>query len=71
MIRSTDYKLIRGSDGSRELSHIAEDPDEQHDIADDHPDIVDDLESELDDWLESFDHADASGSASVCLYGNG
>lgn len=27
-IRSTDYKLIRGSDGIREVYHAAEDPDE-------------------------------------------
>lgn len=64
-IRSTDYKLIRRSDGSRELYHIVEDPEEKNDLADEKPKTVDELESRLDDWLHSFEHADASGSVSM------
>jgi arylsulfatase A-like enzyme len=64
-IRSTDYKLIRGSDGSRELYHITEDPDEGHDIANDNPEIVNDLETELDDWLDSVDHTTPQRPVSI------
>ncbi len=64
-IRSEEYKLIRGSDGSRELYHVAEDPEELHDLVDDEPEIVNDLESELDDWLDSFDPATPQESVSM------
>lgn len=64
-IHSMDYKLIRGSDGLCELYYVAEDSDEHHDIADETPEIADDLEAELDDWLDSFEHADSEGSVSM------
>ncbi len=64
-IRSKEYKLIRGSDGSRELYHVAEDPDEHHDITDENPEIANDIETELDDWLDSFEHVDASDPVSM------
>jgi len=64
-IRSGEYKLVRGSDGTRELYHVATDPDEREDLAETHPETVTDLEAELDDWLSSFDHADASGSVAM------
>ncbi len=54
-IRDDDHKLIRGSDGSRELYDVAEDPHETVDISDERPGIVDDLESRLDTWVNSFD----------------
>ena len=64
-IRSEDWKLIRGSDGSTELYHVAEDPDELRDLASDRPEKASELESELDAWLDSFDHADATGDVDM------
>lgn len=64
-IRSTEYKLIRGSDGSCELYRIENDPVEQHNIATIEPDIAQKLEDELDNWLNSFNHANATGSVSM------
>ncbi|MEM4781616.1 MAG: hypothetical protein QXG03_08675 [Halalkalicoccus sp.] len=54
-------QLAHGSDGSRELYHVAEDPGERRDLADERPD----LDTRLDEWLDSFEHADASGSVSM------
>lgn len=64
-IRSNEYKLIRGSDGSRELYDIDTDPAEQQDILDANGAIADELESKLDSWVESFEHADSSGTTSM------
>lgn len=68
VIRSTDYKLLRGSDGSCELYWITNEPDEQQDIADEQPEIIDDLEAELNNWLNSFEHADTSESVLMSQY---
>lgn len=64
-IRSSDHKLIRGSDGTREFYDVVDDPGEQHNIADENPEIADELEAKLDDWLDSFEHADTSESVSM------
>ena len=56
-IRTPDWKLIRyeqptiyGRSGS-ELYDMRADPDEQHDVADRHPDIVAELDSRLRAWV--------------------
>jgi arylsulfatase A-like enzyme len=64
-IRRDGWKLIRGSDGSHELYHVAEDPAETTDLSDSEPDRVRLLADELDAWLDSFDHADTSGDVDV------
>jgi arylsulfatase A-like enzyme len=64
-IRSHDWKLIRGSDGSAELYHVAEDPGELENLASERPENVSELESELDAWLDSFEHADATGDTDM------
>ncbi|MFC5133770.1 MULTISPECIES: sulfatase [Haloferacaceae] len=64
-IQSEDWKLIRGSDGSTELYHVAEDPDELRNLTADRPEKVSELESELDTWLDSFDHADVTGDVDM------
>lgn len=64
-IRTSDYKFIRGSNGSRELYHVANDSDERGDIVDEKSEIADELETQLDDWLGSFEHATTSGSVSM------
>ncbi|WP_331234299.1 sulfatase [Natronorarus salvus] len=64
-IRSGEYKLVRGSDGARELYRVASDPGEREEISGERPGVVADLETRLDEWLSSFEHADASGSVSM------
>jgi arylsulfatase A-like enzyme len=64
-IRDDEWKLIRGSDGSTELYHVADDPEERTDLAAEHPEQVDRLTSALDDWLDSFDHADVSDTVDM------
>ena len=64
-IRTDDWKLIRGSDGSRELYRVGDDPDETEDLAADRPERAARLSASLDDWLASFEHADASGTVSM------
>ncbi|SEP69038.1 sulfatase [Natrinema salaciae] len=64
-IRSTEWKYIRGSDGSEELYHVAEDPGETENLVDAEPEKAAELESELDAWLRSFDHADTGGDVSM------
>ena len=64
-IRSEDWKMIRGSDRSIELYHIAEDSDELKNLASDRPEKVSELESELDSWLKSFDHAKITADADM------
>ncbi|MFC4989693.1 sulfatase [Saliphagus infecundisoli] len=64
-IRSDGYKLVLGSDGSRELYYLPEDSDERYDRVEDQPETVADLETEIDEWLESFKHAESSGSVTM------
>jgi arylsulfatase A-like enzyme len=54
-IRTANWKLIRGSDGSRELYDLTTGASESTDVAAENPEIVRDLETELDEWLESYD----------------
>ena len=64
-IRTADEKLIRGSDGTREFYELGDDPGEATDRAAERPERVTALETELDEWLGSFEHADASGEVSM------
>ncbi|MFU1780584.1 sulfatase-like hydrolase/transferase [Haloarcula japonica] len=64
-IRTDQYKCIRGSDGTRELYDILNDPGETNDIADTHEDIVANLDAKLDEWLDSFESANYTGEVSM------
>ena len=64
-IRTTDYKFVRGSDGLRELYDLGVDPGETENVADARPSVTDDLESTLDEWLSSFEHADVDESVTI------
>jgi len=64
-IRTEKYKYIRGSDGSQELYDVQNDPNETTDIADKCGEIVDELDIQLDEWLDSFEHADYSDDVSM------
>ncbi len=58
-IRTEEYKLIVGSDGSEELYHVAEDPTERTELSDHNPERTEALRSDLECWLSSFEHAAA------------
>lgn len=64
-IRTDEWKLIRSSDGSTELYHVASDLAESENVAEADPDVVADLGEELDAWLGSFEHAERSGDVSM------
>lgn len=54
-VLSNGFKLVRGLESGRiELFHVAGDPDEQYNIAGEHPDLVDELQAKLDEWSGSF-----------------
>jgi len=46
------WKLVEGSDGTRELYEVGDDPDEADDLASGHPGIVEELAGLLADWRE-------------------
>jgi arylsulfatase A-like enzyme len=64
-IQRDGWKLIRGSDGSNELYHIIKDPEETTDHSESNPERVEALASELDEWLDSFEHASVSDDIDV------
>lgn len=57
-VRTEQYKYIRGSDGARELYDIRTDPGETSDVSDANGNTVAELDSRLDEWLDSFEHAE-------------
>lgn len=64
-VQTTEYKLIRGSDGTEELYRIADDPAETTDRAADERSAVRLLGDVLDDWRESFRPAPTTGPVSM------
>jgi arylsulfatase A-like enzyme len=64
-VRSSDYKFVRGSDGSRELYDVADDPGETNDLVRQRPERADSMETVLDDWLRSFESADVDGDVAI------
>lgn len=64
-IRTERWKLIRGSDGSKELYNIESDPGETRDLSDDEPTVRRRLENKLDEWIDSFETADVSGDVEM------
>ena len=49
--REDGWKFIWSSDGDHELYHLSEDPGEQHNRIDDHPDRARQLEKNLQAWV--------------------
>jgi arylsulfatase A-like enzyme len=64
-IRTEEYKLVRGSDGHRELYDVGLDAEETTNIVDRQRSVADELESTLDDWLASFDHVAPTESVAI------
>lgn len=64
-IRTSEHKLIRGSDGRTELYDLVTDPRETDDVAAENPILVDKLSHQLDEWQESFDTADTDADVSI------
>ncbi|WP_415380098.1 sulfatase [Halosimplex sp. TS25] len=57
-IRTSEWKLVRGSDETTELYRVAEDPEEMTDLAAEYPDVRDRLVADLDGWCDSFEHVE-------------
>ena len=64
-VRTDEEKLIRGSDGTHEFYEVRNDSEESSDLAAENPERVAALETTLEDWLDSFEHTDASESVSM------
>lgn len=64
-IRTDEWKLVRGSDGSTELYHVSSDPEESENVAEQNPDIVETLGEQLDAWLDSFGRAQSDGAVEI------
>jgi arylsulfatase A-like enzyme len=64
-VRTSEYKFVRGSDGSRELYDVADDPGETNDLVRRRPERADSMETVLDDWLRSFESADVDGDVTI------
>lgn len=64
-IRTENWKLLRGSDGSVELYNINSDPSESENVVDQEPELAQNLEQELDEWLDSFEHSTHNGDVSM------
>ncbi|MGN8218732.1 sulfatase [Halococcus morrhuae DSM 1307] len=64
-IRTDDEKLIRGSDGTRKFYELRHDPEEATNLTTERSERVDTLETTLDEWLDTFEHADTSGEVSM------
>jgi arylsulfatase A-like enzyme len=64
-IRTRSHKLVRGSDGSRSLYDLRADPGETTDVAASNPRTTADLGETLDEWLDSFEHADVDDSVTI------
>jgi len=64
-VRTNGYKFVRASDGNEWLYDLRDDPDERHDISAVNPRKTAELAASLDEWLGSFDEADADGSVDV------
>jgi len=64
-IRTAKEKFVRASDGSEWLYDLTADPEEQRDISAAQPRRTAQLGAALDQWLGSFDEADADGTVTV------
>jgi hypothetical protein len=56
-VRTDRHKDIRGSDGSRDVYDVSE----TEGLAATHMDVVTNLDATIEEWLDSFGHADQSG----------
>ncbi len=52
-LRNSEWKLIAYSNGKRELYNVNEDPMEIYNLADERPEIVEDLDKALNAWVSS------------------
>lgn len=64
-IRTDEYKLVVGNDGSRELYDVEHDPMETKDIADRRGTVSDRLADDLDQWIDSFEQEITQASATI------
>ncbi len=67
-IRTTEHKLVRGSDGTTELYDLVNDPGETTNVSGERPALVEQLSGKLDEWIHAFDQAETDGD--VLIEGN-
>lgn len=53
-VREGPWKLLHLADGRQRLFHLVDDPEERHDRATEHPDVVGDLTARLDAWTQTL-----------------
>ncbi|MBB6646608.1 sulfatase [Halobellus sp. MBLA0160] len=64
-IRNNEFKYIRGSDGETELYNIKSDPGESQNVSNEYPEMCEQLEQQLDHWLDSINKRNVSGEVSM------
>jgi arylsulfatase A-like enzyme len=64
-LRTKRYKYIRGSDGTQELYDVRVDPNEMNNIADSKPKTVMEFDDQLNEWLDTFEHAESTGEVTM------
>jgi len=64
-VRTDAYKYVRAADGTEWLYDLRGDPGECHDISAASPRRTAELAASLDEWLGSFDAAEADGSVDI------
>lgn len=64
-VRTTEWKYIEGTDGSEELYNIEVDPQETTNVANDHPDVCDELAELLVTERGELVRGDRNGSAAA------
>jgi len=64
-VRTEEYKFIRGSDGTRELYHVAEDSAERSSLENGRPDVAAEFEERLDEWLDTFERAETNEEVDI------
>lgn len=62
-VRTSQHKLIQGSDGLDELYDLDTDPDETYNLKESRPDLVNTLAAELDRWQDDLIPAMSTGEA--------
>ncbi|MFC6905798.1 sulfatase [Halalkalicoccus tibetensis] len=64
-IRTQDWKLIIGSDGSELLYDLQTDPDERHDVREDHEDVVTELRDQMPEPIKNVEEKSESEDRNV------
>ncbi|MFD1571294.1 sulfatase [Halorubrum laminariae] len=64
-VRTQQWKFIEGTDGAKYLFNVDKDPHEQMNVVNMHPDVVSDLEMELNSQLAPISHFDGQSETEM------